>query len=210
MDYSGAAEAFERALETNPRSASAHFELGLLFYENLGDPAAAIYHFEKYLKLDPKSNKADLIKQFVADSKKELARGAPLGSVNEQVKRELEKLVLEKEKLARDNAALQQQIEQLKTQAPQRPTGSPISSSQTVAQAQVPSSSQPAPSADPAATAREPSSTASGKTHVIKAGDTPYSIARAYGVKLASLLGANPGVDPRRLRPGQTLAIPVQ
>src|SRR5262245_40600240 len=51
MDYAGAAEAFEKALEANPRSGSAHLELGLLCYENLNDWAAAIYHLEKSLKL---------------------------------------------------------------------------------------------------------------------------------------------------------------
>ena len=44
---------------------------------------------------------------------------------------------------------------------------------------------------------------------MIQSGETPYGIARNYGVKLANLLGANPGMDPRRLRPGQTLVIPV-
>ena len=217
MDYTGAAEAFEKALEANPRSASAHFELGLLFYENLADPAAAIYHFEKYLKLQPKSNKADIIKQFVADSKKELVKGAPLGPVNEQVKRELEKLVLEKEKLARDNADLQQQITQLKTQLAQRSppaaNGSPMPGSRPLVSAQIPPASveQPDQSVDRGTTAaRETPNPVSAKTHVIRSGDTPYSIARAYGVKLASLLSANPGVDPKRLRPGQTLAIPLQ
>jgi tetratricopeptide (TPR) repeat protein len=216
MDYSGAAEAFEKALEANPRSASAHFELGLLFYQNLSDPAAAIYHFEKYLKLQPRSNKADIVKQFVADSKKELARGAPLGPVNEQVKRELEKLVLEKEKLARDNAALQEQVEQLKAQFAQRTPlatgGSPISGSRTLAPAQTPtnSSNQPIAAVERVTTAREAANPAPARTHVIRTGDTPYAIARAYGVKLASLLSANPDMDPKRLRPGQTLAIPLQ
>ena len=216
MDYNGGVEAFEKALAANPRSASAHFELGLLFYENLGDPAAAIYHFEKYLKLQPKSNKGDIVKQFVADSKKELAKGAPLGPLNEQVKRELEKLVLEKEKLARDNAELQQEVEQLKTQLAQRgqpaTNGASVPGSRTIAQAQFSpnSSNQPLQSVErmTATPSSETATSGSARTHVIRAGDTPYSIARSYGVKLASLLSANPGVDPRRLRPGQALAIP--
>jgi len=219
MDYSGAAEAFERALEANPRSASAHFELGLLFYENLSEPAAAIYHFEKYLKLQPKSNKGDIVRQFVADSKKELVKGVPLGPVNEQVKRELEKLVLEKERLAHDNTELQQRVEQLKAQLAQvaqpAANGSPISDSRMVAQAQVPrnSSDQPVQPSDRLTNLTQndaANSSAPAKTYMIKAGDTPYSIARAYGVKLAALLSANPGMDPKRLRPGQTVTVPVQ
>ncbi|TMP99593.1 MAG: LysM peptidoglycan-binding domain-containing protein [Verrucomicrobia bacterium] len=62
-----------------------------------------------------------------------------------------------------------------------------------------------------ASSARETARPASAsRTHVIQSGDTPYSIARNYGVKLASLVNANPGMDSRRLRPGQTLIIPLQ
>jgi len=58
---------------------------------------------------------------------------------------------------------------------------------------------------------RESAPPATGsKAHVVKSGDTPYSIARFYGVNLASLLSANPGLDSRRLRPGQTLTIPTR
>src|SRR6266540_4556569 len=113
MDYTGAAEAFEKALEANPRSASAHLELGLLYYEKLNDWAAAVYHLEKYLKLNPKSNKADSVGQFIAVSKQELAKGIPLTALNQQVQKELEKI----DKLMRENAELRQQIDQLKMQS---------------------------------------------------------------------------------------------
>jgi LysM repeat protein len=218
MDYTGAAGAFEKALEANPRSASAHFELGLLYYENLSDWAAAIYHFEKYLRLQPRSNKADVIRQFVAACKQELVKGVPLGPVNEQVKRELEKLVMEKERLARENSQLQLQVEQLKGRLARRatPEANGFSASNTslraLTQAQTPPSGtlQPAQqTAAPPASARESTrAAAAAKTHVVRAGDTPYAIARSYGVKLAELLSANPGLDPRRLRPGQALTIP--
>jgi LysM repeat protein len=49
---------------------------------------------------------------------------------------------------------------------------------------------------------------ATTKTHVVKSGEYPYSIARSYGIKITDLLSANPGMDPRRLRPGQALVIP--
>jgi LysM repeat protein len=47
------------------------------------------------------------------------------------------------------------------------------------------------------------------KTHTVKAGESPYSIAKKYGVKLDALLTANPNVDPKRLRIGQPLVIPA-
>ena len=47
-------------------------------------------------------------------------------------------------------------------------------------------------------------------TYSLKAGDTPASIARKYGIKLDALMSANPGIDPKRLKIGQTLTIPAK
>src|SRR5580658_3180273 len=58
QDFKGAVEEFERALETNPRSAAAHFQLGWLYETKLNDYAAAIYHYERNRQLDPKSEHA--------------------------------------------------------------------------------------------------------------------------------------------------------
>ena len=65
MDYQGAVDAFEESLEANPRSAAAHFELGWLYEEKVPDPAAAIYHYQQYLKLEPNAENADLINQRI-------------------------------------------------------------------------------------------------------------------------------------------------
>src|SRR6266496_2296758 len=198
LNYTGAIEAFERSLEANPRSASAHLELGLIYYQNITTNwARAIYHFEKYLELRPKANNADLVRQNIDYCK--LA-------------------------LARENADLRQQIDHLTGQLALRPAGATSAvttlnaaiSARQAASARVPSNStvQYAQAAESTGallaandTARTP---AASKTHVVKSGDTPYSIARNYGVKLASLEVANPGLVPRRLRPGQTLVIPFQ
>ena len=45
--------------------------------------------------------------------------------------------------------------------------------------------------------------------YVIRSGDTFARIALESGIKLQDLLNANPGVDPRRLRIGQTIMIPT-
>lgn len=57
---------------------------------------------------------------------------------------------------------------------------------------------RPAPAAAPAA-----------RTHTVADGDNYWSVARAYGVTVAALTEANPGVDPTRLRIGQGLALPA-
>jgi LysM repeat protein len=51
-----------------------------------------------------------------------------------------------------------------------------------------------------------PSATA--RTHKVKSGDTPYSIARRYGVSLQALLAANPGLNARQLRVDQSINLP--
>jgi len=220
LDHQGAIDAFEKALAANPRSAAAHLELGLIHHQYLATNwARAIYHFERYLELRPKANNADLIRQRISHCKLELAKEVPFAAVNQQMQRELEKM----DRLSRENAELRQQLEQLRPQTAQRqggapagvtalnPTSPPGSRALVSAQA-APNPAQVAPAAERSASF-DPSrdivrASASTKTHVVKSGEHPYSIARSYGIKVADLLSANPGVDPRRLRPGQALVIP--
>src|SRR5438132_9076367 len=119
QNYTGAIEAFEQALEANPRSAAAHLELGLIYYQNVTTHwARAIYHFEKYLELRPKANNADLIRQNIDYCKLALAREVPYTPNNDLVRKEVERL-------ARENTDLRQQVEQLKTQPTLRPPAAP-------------------------------------------------------------------------------------
>jgi len=209
LNYAGAIESFEKALEANPRSAPAHLELGLIYYQNITTHwARAIYHFEKYLELRPKANNADLIRQNMEYCKLALAKDVPYTPSNDLIGREVEHL-------SRENAALHQQVEQLKAQlalqtppatngvvAPNSKPVSAAASNVLLAFAQAPERhGAPASSNDPA---RAPVA----RVHVVRSGETPYAIARNYGLKLATLVSANPGMDARRLKPGQTLVIP--
>ena len=65
LDYQGALDSFEKALETNPLSASAHFEAGLLCEKYKQDHAAAIFHFQRFLQLRPNSEYAELVRQRI-------------------------------------------------------------------------------------------------------------------------------------------------
>jgi membrane-bound lytic murein transglycosylase D len=49
---------------------------------------------------------------------------------------------------------------------------------------------------------------APARTHKVRNGDSPYTIARRYQISVDALLKANGIRDPRGLRPGQTLRIP--
>lgn len=50
--------------------------------------------------------------------------------------------------------------------------------------------------------------TASGKTYTIRSGDFPAKIAKAHNITVAALMKANPGLDPNRLKIGQTINLP--
>ncbi len=56
-----------------PHSAAAHFQLACLFDKKESDPAAAIYHYQEYLRLDPRADNADIIRQRIYSCKQQLA-----------------------------------------------------------------------------------------------------------------------------------------
>lgn len=65
-----------------------------------------------------------------------------------------------------------------------------------------------AASVAPAAGAASAAGSSSARTHRVRSGETLSHIARRYGVSVNALRSANGNVDPRRLRPGQTLRVP--
>ncbi|WP_224772706.1 LysM peptidoglycan-binding domain-containing protein [Pelagicoccus enzymogenes] len=75
----------------------------------------------------------------------------------------------------------------------------------------VPTASSSSSSSSTDAAAKKTPDTAPGTSGVytIKSGDTLGKIAAAYKISLSQLQAANPGIDPRRLRIGQQVAIPA-
>lgn len=202
LDYKGAVEEFEKALEVNPRNASAHLELGLLFEGSEPDFAAAVYHLERYLKLFPTSERADIVKQHVIACKQELAKTVSLAPVTQTMQRDLERL-------AAENRDLRQKLEAWQSyyagqSQPPATNTTRVQQTTTLPQQQA----QPQQRAEPVQTQAKQSSSTT-RTHTVQSGESPYTIARKYGVKLDALMAANPGVDARRLRPGQSLKIPA-
>lgn len=202
MDYNGAIEAFNQALETNPHSAAAHFELGWLYAEKDSDPAAAIYHYQQYLKLRPKAENADTIKGHIFRLKQELAKGVLPMPSSPAMQKELDQL-------AEDNRRLREEVEKWRAYSAARGavTNTPIVSQPEPRPPQnnVVVSSPPSDNSSRAATPVARTT----RTHKVQAGDTPSSIARKYGVKLDALLSANPSLNPKRLQVGQTLSVPA-
>jgi LysM repeat protein len=195
MDFQGAAEAFEESLAANPRSAAAHFQLAMLYDEKEANPASAIYHYQQYLRFEPKASNAEVIAQRIYTCKQQLAADVlPLPSAP-AIQQQLQQL-------ADTNRVLQLQLEYYTRQLaavqnspmppPENATPTPSSSAPAVR-------IKPAPPRPAAAKAR---------AHTVAAGETPAAVARKYGITLNSLMAANPGLNPKKLRVGQTLNLP--
>src|SRR5580692_5937680 len=212
MDYQGAVEAFEESLEVNPHSAAAHYQLGMLYENQESDPAAAIYHYEQYLKFDPSAENADIIRQHIAACKQQLAADVlPLPSAP-QAQQQLEKLV-------EQNRQLQQQVQNLQDTLKQwnvwyanqtaAKSNSTLPQDETLTQdTSVDSSTQPAQppqSVQPVqptvnrpvvvTSTRPEIPVAHGHTHVVEHGETAMAICRKFGIHLNELAAANPAIN---------------
>src|ERR1035437_157535 len=208
MDYSGAIEAFGESLEVNPRSAAAHFQLACLFDTKAADPAAAIYHYQEFLRLNPKAENAEVIKQRVYSCKQQLAADVlPLPSAP-AAQQQLEKLIEKNHQLDQQVTALQELVKQL----------SALTNSQPVAATSQSPDDVSSPSANAARTtaarnnlhpATSPPSKPKARNHTVTAGETLEAIARKSGISLAALRAANPGVSPTKMKVGQVLNLPA-
>jgi LysM repeat protein len=211
MDYQGAIQAFEESLEVNPHSAAAHFELGWLYDEKESDPAAAIYHYQQYLKLCVNAGNAEVIKQRIESCKQQLAADVlPLPStpvaqnqINQLIEqnRQLQDEVGKWRAYYASQLAAKNQSSAAPNRAAPQPSASPISPQP----AQNISTPVNSPGED--RPAHSTTTKAAPHTHTVAAGETAVRIARRYGITLDALLAANPGLEPRRMRVGQVLNI---
>jgi hypothetical protein len=272
-NYPGAKASLEKALETNPRLAIAHWELALLQYEKLNDYASAYYHFDRVVKLRPEWPQSQSAKQFMEICELELAKAAPpipqtpqiqrlidslttrqieLSERTNQLEQEVKSLKERNQQLAADNARLKQWVSVTAAQAataaapagvsgqsaprpgtllssnvalpqPKAAVGNLQPRDQTalgLLRANATSSARPqgvspagrggpAGASPGAAVGRAPAPKAA-RTHTVRYGETLASIARRYGLGLDSLLAANPGVRPERLKVGQAINLPAR
>jgi LysM repeat protein len=193
-DYAGAVQAYQVALERNPRSGAAHLELGLLYENDIlpPRPAIAVYHYSRYLALRPDSAQAEFIRGRIRACKLELVR-VMLNTAGAQPAQRERELLQKLEQLGAENQRLRHLI--------QHPGQAPVPAPATNQPAAGPSV-RVAGGPSPAPAAPAP------KVHRVKPGENPSSIARQHGIKLQDLLAANPGIRPSRLQINQALKIP--
>ena len=88
-----------------------NLDAGLIYLNHIRDPIFAIYHFRKYLELEPNSKQAVFVRGMIDSAKREFARslpGQPLESQAEHlgVQEQVARLQRENDELKAENAAL--------------------------------------------------------------------------------------------------------
>jgi LysM repeat protein len=214
-DTKGAIEAFQRALDANPNSALAHFELGML-YEKFDEQnewryVLALYHYYRAYELRPNAYPADNAKVRIQACRQELAKTESVAPIYPAMQRDLERL-------KEENLQLRKQVDYLQSQMLARSNASnetasanthTLSTTRDVADASR-TTRETAPVGDHTTASASNSGSANVRKHTVREKETLAAIARSYHVRLDSLRAVNPSVDPKRLRPGQTLNVPAQ
>ena len=188
QDFAGAVKEFERALENNPRSAAAHLQLGWLYDTKVNDSAAAIYHYQRHLQLMPNSDRAHAVRERIRLCKQELAGEEFALPGTRNLQREVDRLTAE-------NAALKQQLAVLRHSGPGREGLVKSKNPPMILAANISPLGRPAPAWH-------------SRLHVVRERETITSIAAQYSLKPGAILAANPRLNPRHLRIGQSLYLP--
>jgi tetratricopeptide (TPR) repeat protein len=180
-----------------------NLDAGLIYLNHIKDPIYAVYHFRKYLELEPNSKQAVYVRGLIDAAKREFARslpGQPLESQTEHmgVEDQLARLQRENDELRAENAALRAgvpvrevhsssidltaipaHVGESPTPAPAAPEAeaSPISLAPVD---QAAKTEGPAISEAPEETSPPARNAPSGRHHVVARGDTLFSLSQKY------------------------------
>lgn len=223
QDFKGAMLEFEKALEANPRSASAHFELGWLCEEKTKDYAEAIYHYRKHLALQPNSDSAERAQERAKFCMEELAKAEYSQPNTQNLQRDIDRLTGE-------NAQLKSQLENMRTQlvasasalATAQHAAATAESQRAAVAEELAQTKAAAAAARNNTSSRTPTYVSSYQTpapiysvttprahvHIVRSRETLASIAQQHGISISALRAANPRLDPRKLKVGQSLNLP--
>lgn len=82
--YERAVSFFEAALDGTSRTADIHYRMALIYDNHLNQPASALYHYQRYLALQPDGKHAGEAKNLIKQDKFELLNILSNGSILSQ------------------------------------------------------------------------------------------------------------------------------
>lgn len=209
-DYPKAAEEYEAALQANPKVAMAHYELGSIYGDKLGDQISAMYHYSKFLELRPTSDKREAVQAMLQNAEFTLATQLPnspvanaeafarLQSENANLRKQLEDAQarlarIDQQQQDQQTATAQQQQQQQAAAAAQQAAATAAAAKQAAAPAKTPAPMGSAPAvatAQPQATGSQPttaspaasnaSAPTEARSYTISKGDTLWKISAKF------------------------------
>lgn len=228
-DFETAAEYYERALERSAKSPAVHLGYAALCEGQLRRYPDAVYHYQRYLRLLPAGDpKGEDIRRRITNCTERLATSVPLVIRSETIARDLQavrnealglraqvtNLTLALGQSSNEVLRLNQWAMQLQGQIQTQAVA--LAQAQAQAAALRNSGVPPGPGSGAGSGAPPPGGTAGSNTvagwtrvHRVQPGESMDRIARRYGVSLRALQAANPRIEPRRLKAGVELRIPV-
>ena len=171
--------AFERVIDARRDAPESHLEAGYIYLRTFKDPINAIYHFNRYLRLQPHSSQATQVGQLIETAQKEFARQLPAepyeGSLDRIDLMDLiQTLKQENEGLKRELIAATSRVQQL-----ENVLGQARRSTQAQAYAQAGQAVQVRPSLSTTQQAA-PTPTNAPRAYTIRSGDTLSAISKRF------------------------------
>lgn len=220
LDYDGAIQSFERALQANPANSVAHLEVALLYEERKADYAAAIVHYQRHLLYRTNSPMVEVVKQHITRCTQELAKTVPYAVATRDVQRDLERY-------AQTNALLKRRVDLLEAELARRPQyvtnfvtnfvaispeqqrGSSRLTRPTEPLAMVPEEHEPVPDPAPAREAVEPAPQVTSRAAASRSKPEPRERRTTHVPQTAKPkpTAAEPSGKVHTVRPGETLAV---
>ena len=176
---------------------------GVIYLNHTQNPIFAIYHFSKYLELEPNSKRAGMVRGQIDSAKREFARnlpGQPLENVNEHMglEEQVARLQRENDDLKTENAALRAGVSVPVTRSSsidlaaipseksleEAPAASPAPAPSAISLAPeggAPASAiSAAPQEAPPSRGPAPAAPQAGRRHTVVRGDTLFSLSLKY------------------------------
>jgi len=143
-DFDAAIELYEKTIQMDPSFADAHLDLGIIYDDYRGDKAEAITQYEDYLRLQPSSEKSDMVRRWIKRAEEE-KQSPPVASPTQvssappeaEAKRELDGISEENESLREENEAYLKTISVLREELAQaRKRSGPGAAAETAGEAE--------------------------------------------------------------------------